>query len=195
MRIIEAITLTVLSISLSVAVFAQATWKSDPNHSKLTFTTTHLGISDIAGLFKTFEATVSASQANFSDAVFKLFVEVKSIDTEVDMRDDHRRSEDFFHAEAFPVITYRSTAIERVGQDKYRLVGQLTLHGITKGLPMDLWYRGTIENPQSKAVTSGFQLTDTLKRSDFNIGPRFPAPMISDEVQIKADGEFLKQEG
>lgn len=195
MRIIKAITLTVLSISLSVGVFAQATWKSDPNHSKLTFTTTHLGISDIAGLFKTFEATVSASQANFSDAVFKLSVEVKSIDTEVDMRDDHLRSEDFFHAEAFAVMTYRSTAIERVGPDKYRLVGQLTLHGITKELAMDLWYRGTIVNPQSKAVTSGFQLTGTLKRSDFNIGPKFPAPMISDEVQIKADGEFLKQEG
>ena len=60
---------------------------------------------------------------------------------------------------------------------------------------MDLRYRRTIEIPQCKVVTSGFLLTGTLKRSDFNLGPKFPAPMISDEVHIKADGEFLKQEG
>ena len=59
---------------------------------------------------------------------------------------------------------------------------------------MDLWYRGTIENPQSKATTAGFQLTGNIKRSDFNVGPKFPAPMLSDEVRIKADGEFIQKQ-
>jgi len=109
------------------------------------------------------------------------------------MRDDHLRSADFFNVEKFPKMTYKSTSIKKAGKDRYKLTGDLTLHGITKPVTMELWYRGTIENPQNGAVTSGFQLTGTLNRSDFNIGPDFPELMISDEVKIKADGEFIKQ--
>ncbi len=90
-------------------------------------------------------------------------------------------------------MTYRSTSISRTGKGKFRLTGNLTLYGITKPVTMDLWYRGTIENPQSKKQTAGFQLTGTLKRSEFNIGPNFPEPLISDKVMIKADGEFIRQ--
>ncbi len=87
--------LILLTVLISVAVSAQTTWKSDPMHSKLTFATTHLGISDVAGLFKQFDATVTANKADFSDAVFTLTVAVASIDTEVEMRDNHLRSADF----------------------------------------------------------------------------------------------------
>lgn len=170
---------------------AQSTWKVDPNHSKLTFTVTHLGISDILGLFQKFDATITASQADFSDAVFDLSVDVASINTEVKKRDDHLRSADFFDVENFPTITFRSSSIERSDENKYKLSGDLTMHGITKPVTMDLWYRGTIEN--NDAQTSGFQLTGILKRSDFNIGPDFPPPMLSDEVYIQADGEFIQQ--
>lgn len=187
--------LALVGMALSVSVFAQSNWKSDPNHSKLTFSVTHLGISDIAGLFNTFDARIMANKDDFSDASFTLSVDVNTINTQVEMRDNHLRSEDFFHVEKFPTMTYKSTSIKKVGPDKYKLIGDLTLLGITREVAMDLWYRGTIENPQSKALTSGFQLTGTLKRSDFNLGPKFPAPMISNEVSIKADGEFLKQEG
>ncbi|HRO48169.1 YceI family protein [Agriterribacter sp.] len=182
-----------VAVLLSISLFAQTTWKVDPMHSKLTFSVTHLGISDVAGLFKTFDVTAVAKQADFSDAVFELSVDVASINTEVQMRDDHLRSADFFEVEKYAKMTFKSTSVKKSGQNKYQLTGDLTLHGITKPVTMDLWYRGTIENPQSKAVISGFQLTGVLKRSDFNIGPKFPAPMISDEVQIKADGEFIKQ--
>lgn len=178
---------------LSTTLFAQTTWKVDPMHSKLTFTVTHLGIADVAGLFKTFDVTAVANQPDFSDAVFELSVDVASINTEVQMRDDHLKSADFFEVTKYPKMTFKSTAVKKVGENKYTLTGDLTLHGATKQVTMDLWYRGTIENPQSKAITSGFQLTGTLKRSDFNIGSKFPAPMISDEVQIKADGEFIKK--
>lgn len=195
MNTIKKITLTLVSVVLSLSVFAQTSWKSDPNHSKLTFSTIHLGISDVAGLFNSFDATITANEQNFSDAVFGLTVDVKSIDTEIEMRDNHLRSEDFFHVEKFPTMSYKSTSIKKVGKDRYKLTGDLTLHGVTKEVVMDLWYRGTIENPQSKDITSGFQLTGTLKRSDFNIGPKFPSSMISDEVSIKADGEFIRQEG
>lgn len=195
MNTIKKISLTLVSVALSLSVFAQTSWKSDPNHSKLTFSTVHLGISDVAGLFNSFDATITTNEKDFSDAVFELTVAVKSIDTEVEMRDNHLRSEDFFHVEKFPLMTYKSTSIEKVGTDRYQLTGDLTLHGVTKEVVMDLWYRGTIENSQSKAITAGFQLTGTLKRSDFNIGSDFPSAMISDEGQIKADGEFIRQEG
>jgi polyisoprenoid-binding protein YceI len=178
---------------LSSTVFAQTNWKADPNHSKLTSTTNHLGISDIAGLFKTFDVTVTANQENFSDAVFTLSADVGSIDTEVEMRDNHLRSGDFFEVEKFPKMTFTSTSIKKTGTDKYKLTGNLTIRDITKPVTMDLWYRGTIQHPQSKAPTAGFQLTGNIKRSDFNVGPKFPAPMISDDVQIKADGEFVKK--
>ncbi|TAM99215.1 MAG: YceI family protein [Chitinophagaceae bacterium] len=195
MNTIKRITLTLVSFVLTLSVFAQTSWKSDPNHSKLTFSTVHLGISDVAGLFNSFDATIIANKEDFSDAVFELFVDVKSINTEIEVRDNHLRSEDFFHVEKFPIMTYKSTSIQKVGTDRYKIIGNLALHGVTKEVVMDLWYRGTIENPQSKDITSGFQLTGTLKRSDFNIGPKFPKAMVSDEVKIKADGEFIRQEG
>ena len=178
---------------LSTALFAQTTWKVDPMHSKLTFSVTHLGISDVAGLFKTFDVTAVTNQPDFSDAVFELSVDVASINTEVQMRDDHLKSADFFEVAKYPKMTFKSSSVKKISENKYQLTGDLTLHGITKPVTMDLWYRGTIDNPQSKAPTSGFQLTGILKRSDFNIGSKFPAPMISDEVQIKADGEFIKK--
>jgi polyisoprenoid-binding protein YceI len=178
---------------LSTPIFAQTTWKADPMHSKLTFSTTHLGISDIAGLFKTFDVTVTANQENFSDAAFTLSADLGSINTEVEMRDNHLKSADFFEVEKYPKMTFKSTAIQKNGKDKYKLTGNLTIRDITKPVTMDLWYRGTIENPQSKATTAGFQLTGKIKRSDFNVGPKFPAPMISDEVRIKADGEFIQK--
>lgn len=178
---------------LAISLFAQTTWKADPMHSKLTFTVTHLGIADVAGLFKTFDVSAVTNTSDFSDAVFELSIDVASINTEVQMRDDHLKSPDFFEVEKYPAMTFKSTSVKKISENRHQLSGDLTLRGITKPVTMNLWYRGTIENPQSKAITSGFQLTGVLKRSDFNIGTKFPAPMLSDEVQIKADGEFIKQ--
>jgi polyisoprenoid-binding protein YceI len=174
---------------------AQTTWKADPMHSKLSFSTVHHGISDIAGLFKIFEITATAKKADFSDASFELSTEVASINTEVEMRDNHLRSAEFFDVEKYPKMTFKSTSIKKIGKEKgkYKLMGNLTLHGITKPVTINMWYRGTITNPQSKAITAGFQFSGILKRSDFDIGSKFPAPMISDAVKIKADCEFIKQ--
>lgn len=180
-------------VLLSVSVFAQTTWKSDPMHSRLSFGITHLGISEVDGAFQTFDVTIVTNKPDFSDASFELSADVKSIDTEIEMRDNHLRSADFFNVEKFPKMTFKSTSIKKNGKNKYKLSGDLTLLGITKPVTMDLWYRGTIQNPQSKADVSGFQLTGSIKRSDFNVGPNFPAPMLSDVVRIKADGEFGKK--
>ncbi|HUH32336.1 MAG TPA: YceI family protein [Daejeonella sp.] len=178
---------------LSTSLFAQTTWNVDPAHARLGFIINHMGISDVDGIFKKFDVTATAGKADFSDAVFQLSADVNSIDTEIEMRDNHLRNADFFDVEKYPKLTFKSTSIKPVSKNKYKVTGDLTLKGVTKPVTMDLWYRGTIENAQSKTTNSGFQLTGVLKRSDFNLGTQFPSAMLSDEVQIKADGEFIKK--
>lgn len=175
----------------ATAVQAQATWKSDPPHSRISFVINHLGISEVSGIFKQFDVTVTASKEDFSDARFELSIDVASIDTEVEKRDNHLRSPDFFEVAKYPKMTYHSTSIKPVGDNRYKLTGELTLHGLTRTVTMDLWYRGTTMN--QKNTTAGFQLTGVLKRSDFDIGPKFAPPMLGADVTIKADGEFIKQ--
>ena len=185
--------LFMISLALGTTGIAQSTWKADPMHSKVTFSAPHMGISDIDGLFKTFELSARSSQADFSDAVFELSVDVASIDTEVQPRDKHLRSGDFFEVEKFPKMTFKSTSVKKNGKDRYKLTGDLTIRGITKPVTMDFWYRGTTQNPQNKATTAGFKVTGTIKRSDFGVGPNFPPPMIGDEIAIQVDGELIKQ--
>jgi len=168
------------------------TWKNDKAHSQLAFTVTHLGLSDVSGTFNDFDVTVQSQKADFSDAVFELTAKTASIDTRVDARNKHLKSPDFFDAEKYPELTFKSTSIQKNGKNKYKLTGDLSLHGVTKPVTMDLVYRGTKENPMSKKPTTGFQLTGIIKRSDFAVGANFPPQVVSDEVRIKADGEFAQ---
>ena len=167
-------------------------WQNDDAHSQLSFTVTHLGVSDVSGTFNDFDVTVKSSKPDFSDASFELIAKTASLDTRVDARNNHLKSADFFNVEKYPELTFKSTSLNKTGKNEYKLNGNLTLLGITKPVTMNLLYRGTVENAMNKKQTAGFQLTGTIKRSDFNVGPGFPAPMISDEVRIKADGEFTQ---
>jgi polyisoprenoid-binding protein YceI len=169
------------------------TWKNDKPHSQLAFTITHLGIADISGTFNDFDVNVTSSKKDFSDATFELTAKTASIDTRVEARNTHLKSADFFDVAKYPEMTFKSTSLKKIGKDKYKLSGNLTLHGITKPVTMNLNYRGVTQNPMSKATTAGFQLEGVIKRSDFNVGPGFTAPILSDEVRIKADGEFIQK--
>lgn len=171
---------------------AVETWKSDKAHSSIGFAVTHLGISDQVGGFKNFDVTIKAEKADFTDAVIEMSAEVGSINTGNEMRDKHLKSADFFDAEKYPTLSFVSTGLKAAGKNKFKLTGNLTLHGVTKPVTLDLLYRGTTTNPMSKAATSGFQVTGTIKRTDFGIATGFPAAMLGDEVTIKADGEFSK---
>ncbi len=168
------------------------TWQNDDAHSQLGFTVTHLGIADVSGTFNDFDVTLTSSKPDFSDAQVELTARVASIDTRVEARDNHLKSADFFDAGKYPALTFKSTSLTPAGKNQFKLTGDLTLHGVTKPVTLDLFYKGTVENPMSKKATAGFQVTGTIKRSDFGIGAGFPAPMISDEVRIKADGEFAQ---
>ena len=179
------------AVLLSVSAIAQTTWVEDPMHSKLGFTVTHLGIADVPGYFDDYDVTITSSKPDFSDAVVELTAETKSINTQVDPRDNHLRSADFFDVEKYPAMTFKSTSIKKLKAGNYELTGDLTIHGTTKQVKVNMLYRGTTANPNANgAPVAGIQITGTIKRSDFGVGPGFPPPMISDEVRIKADGEF-----
>src|SRR5436853_5285057 len=135
-----------LPLFLQATLFAQTTtWTNDKMHSKLTFTATHLLVSDVDGLFKKFQVAITTTKPDFSDAVFELSADVSSINTEVEMRDNDLKSANFFDAATYPSITFKSTSIKPNGQNRYKLTGNLTMHGVTKSVTMDLWYRGTTE--------------------------------------------------
>src|SRR5690554_567108 len=186
---ILAITLLIVASAFTIV---NNTWKSDKDHSQLVFTVTHLGISDVSGTFNDFDVTVQSSKADFSDAVFEMKAKVNSIDTRVEARDNHLKSADFFDADKFPEMTFKSKKITKNKKDNYKLTGDLTMHGVTKSVTMDMDYRGKTTNPMNNQETIGFQVSGKIKRSDFNIGPSFPELVISEEVHIKFDGEFIK---
>ncbi|HEY0678213.1 MAG TPA: YceI family protein [Chitinophagaceae bacterium] len=185
----------ILAAFITLASFTTGltTWQNDDPHSQIGFTVTHLGIADVSGTFNDFDVTVSSSKPDFSDASFELKAKTASIDTRVEARNNHLKSADFFDVVKYPELTFKSTSLKKKGKDSYELSGDLTLHGITKPVTMNLKYRGTTQNPMSKATTVGFQLDGVIKRSDFNVGAGFPSAMISDEVRIKADGEFIQK--
>jgi polyisoprenoid-binding protein YceI len=180
------------SVFLYTAASAQTTWTVDKAHSNVKFTVTHLLVNDVDGTFKTYDATITSTKPDFSDAKVAFTVQTASLSTENDNRDNHLKSADFFDVANKPALTFTSTGISKTSDKHYAVTGNLTLAGVTKPATFDLWYRGTITNPMSKADDAGFQLTGTIKRSDFNFGSKFGAAMLSDDVTIKANGEFAK---
>ncbi|MDB4926157.1 YceI family protein [Mucilaginibacter sp.] len=188
----KIVTLLAIALLSSVTVFAQSTWKVDKLHSQLKFTITHLAVSDVEGVFKDFDVTIVTNKPDFSDAKFTLIAKTASINTDIEKRDNHLKSEEFFDVTKYNTLTFASTSITKTAANRYKLKGNMTLHGVTKPIAMELWYRGTITNPSTNADDAGFQLTGELKRSDFGFGSKYGPPMLSDEVQIKANGEFSK---
>ena len=188
--------LFVLLVAGSAALFAfksaPATWNADKSHSKLGFVVTHLMITDVEGSFKNFESTITASKDDFSDAVVTLSADVNSVNTEDANRDGHLKTADFFDAEKFPKLTFKSTAVKKLAGNKFKVTGDLTLHGVTKSVTLDAALRGVTVNPQSKKTLAGFKVTGTIKRSDFALGSKYPNAMLSDEITLNANTEFVK---
>ena len=187
-------TFMILSAFVLLTAFTAWTgaWNNDDAHSQLTFTVKHLGITDVTGTFNDFDVSIESKKADFSDAVVELTAKVASIDTRVEARDNHLKSADFFDAEKYPDLYFKSSGIRKITPTKFQLTGPLTMHGVTKTVSVIMDYTGTVVNAMNKKQTAGFRVTGVIKRSDFNIGNGFPAPMISDEVRIKADGEFIQ---
>jgi polyisoprenoid-binding protein YceI len=151
-----------------------------------------MGISDFNGNFGKFETKITTSKEDFSDAVVELSADVNTINTGNEMRDGHLKSADFFETEKFPTLTFKSTSFKLVKGKNYKIEGELTMHGVSKKVTLDAIHYGNVENPQNKKTVAGFKVTGVVKRSDFGIGAGFPAPGLSDEVNLIADLELGK---
>lgn len=180
-----------IALLVSATTFAQ-TWSLDKAHSKVGFNITHLMISTVDGSFKNVDAKITSSKEDFSDAVIELTADVASIDTDNEKRDEHLKGPDYFDAAKFATLTFKSKSFKKVGDKKYKLAGDLTLHGVTKPVELDVVFGGVIDHPYTKKKVAGFKVTGVIKRSDFGISPGTPSSMLSDEVTLAAATEFNK---
>lgn len=184
--------LLVLAIGVaSLSVNAQ-TWTLDKSHAKLGFEVTHLMVSSVDGSFKNFDVKVTSSKDDFTDARVELTADAASIYTDNDKRDEHLRSADFFDAAKYPTLTFKSTSLTKKSDNKYALVGDLTMHGVTKPVTLEATLNGTTVHPYSKKTIAGFKVTGAFKRSDFEIGKGTPGAVVSDEVRLNTNLELIK---
>ena len=186
----------VLGVALALFSFKSsetATWTIDPVHSRVGFGITHLGINEVIGYFTKYEAKVTASKEDFSDAQFELSGDVASVSTGFDGLDGHLKAADMMDAATTPKFTFKSTSVKSKGGKNLEVKGDLTLHGITKPVTLDATFNGSKVHPMdSKKTVSGFKLTGKINRKDFNVGKDLPDMIASDIVTINATTEFAK---
>lgn len=187
-KIISSLALLLLFTAVS------AQWTVDKGHSKVAFIVQHHGISEVDGYFKKYEATLTSTKADLSDAVFEMTVETASINTDLEMRDNHLRSEDIFNVEKFPTMTFKSTSFTKKNGNQYVMAGNITLRGITKEIVLEVIMNGPVENPNKNAknIQIGIKGLGKIKRSDFNLGSKLTNAFVGDEIQIRVTGEFNK---
>lgn len=182
--------LTIALLASALGALAQ-NWKMDRAHSKLGFTVTHLLISEVDGGFKDFDVIITSAKDDLSDAVIELTATINSIDTDNERRDTDLKSANWFDAATHPTMTFKSTSIKRVADKKYSLSGNLTLHGVTRPVTMDMALLGTREHPRTKKPMAAIKVTGKINRTDFGVGSDNTAT-VGDEVEIRGVGEFTK---
>lgn len=175
-------------VLIAAAAGAQG-WAVDKAHAKLGFSITHLMISDVEGSFRTYEATITSAKDDFSDAVFEISADIAGINTDNEGRDKDLQGEGFFDAAKFPKLTFKSTSFAKVEGNKYKLVGDLTMKGVTKPIEMQVVINGPIDRRGKKVI--GVKVSGMFKRTDFGVG-RPGGAMVSEEITIIANGEFVK---
>jgi polyisoprenoid-binding protein YceI len=145
-----------------------STWTSDPMHSIDEFAVKHLVVTTVKGRFRDFEATLHIDEANPENSRVEAKIAVASVDTNVEARDADLRSDNFFSADQFPYITFRSTRIERLDEERFRVAGYLTIRDVTKQVVLDGEYEGQIDDPYGHR-RAGFTATTQLSRKEFGI--------------------------
>lgn len=147
---------------------ALSTWTIDPVHSVAEFAVKHMMISTVKGRFRLLEGTLRLDEADPAAAAVTASIDMSSIDTGEPQRDDHLRSDDFFSAERFPEMTFRSTRVERVDDTRWKVTGDLTIRDVTREVVLDTEYEGQIRDAFGKQ-RAAFTAETTLNRSEFGL--------------------------
>jgi polyisoprenoid-binding protein YceI len=143
-------------------------WMLDKAHSSIGFSVRHMVISEVTGNFKDFDISFTSSKDDYSDATVDASIRVASINTDNERRDGHLKTDDFFNAEKFPQIKFKSTSFENVGENKYKITGDLTVRDVTKKVTFDAVYNGTIKAPWGATVSS-WKATLAVNRFDYGL--------------------------
>jgi polyisoprenoid-binding protein YceI len=186
---------TATTTTVTTPVIAPGTWVADPAHSRVEFAVKHLGIATVRGTFEKFEGSFELGD-DISTAAFTATIDAASINTNEEQRDAHLRSADFFAAETHPQLAFRSTTVEPVDKDTFRITGELTMHGITREVALEAVVLGTETDPWGNDRV-GLEIVGQLNRSDFEM--RFNQVLgsgnvvVSDKVKINLDISAVKQ--
>ena len=176
---------------MSAASFAQTKWSVDPMHSFVRFEVKHMGISFVDGSFKKFEGTIDAAKPDLTDAKINFTVDVNSINTDVEMRNNHLKTDDFFNAAKYPTMTFVSSSFKKVKEGSYLLSGKLTIRDVTKDVVFNVVYGGTAKDQQSN-IKAGFHATTTINRLDYNIKYDPTGMGVAKDVKINLNLEFVQ---
>ena len=170
-------------------------WVLDPMHSEVQFKVKHLVISTVTGSFKKFEGTMETENEDFTGADINISLDVNSIDTNQDQRDGHLKGADFFDAEKYPAITFKSTSFEKDVSD-YTLKGDLTIKGVTKPVKLAAEYGGLATDFYGN-TKAGFDVTGKINRKEFGLTwdgiTEAGSVVVSDEVKLIFNVQFAKQ--
>ncbi|MCE2712140.1 MAG: YceI family protein [Cryomorphaceae bacterium] len=169
-------------------------WNVDPMHSEIGFKVKHMMITNVSGNFGSFNASAQTMNDDFSDAEFNFSADINSINTGVADRDGHLKSDDFFNAEKFPQLTFRSTEIKKDGSELI-ISGDLTIRDVTKKVQFSSEFSGIVIDPYGQ-IKAGFSIEGKIKRSEFGLTWSAVTEagniVVGDEVKLHAELQFVK---
>lgn len=187
----------VLFLFAGSATFAQSTkWTQDASHSHVGFAVKHLVIATAKGNFKDYTVTVLSDKDDFSDAKVEVVINTASVFTDNEDRDKHLRSDDFFNAEKYPTMVFKSKSMKKNGKNKYKLTGDLTIRDVTKTVTLDVEFGGQIKDPWGN-TKAGFTISGEVNRFDYGLkwSKTLEAGglVVDKVVRIHCDVELAKQ--
>ena len=171
-------------------------WEIDASHSHIVFAVRHMMISTVRGNFNVIRGTMHIDEANPANSWVDAEAETASIDTRDDRRDSHLRSADFFEAEKYPTISFKSTKVERVESEEYKVTGDLTMHGVTKPVVFDVEYSGQIKDPYG-LQRAGISGKAKISRKDWGLSwspvLETGGAVVSDDVKLDLELEAVNK--
>lgn len=174
----------------------RTTWEIDPAHTLIEFSTRHMMVTTVKGRFTGIRGTINLDTANPTNSSVEAEIDSKTLETGADQRNEHLRSADFLEVDKFPTINFKSTRIELEGNERAKVHGNLTIHGVTKEVVLDTELTGFNRNPWGKEVV-GFEGRTTINRKDFglqwNVALETGGVLVSDTVKIELAVEATKQ--
>jgi len=180
----------ITALAMTATVAAQSgTWQIDPNHTAAQFSVRHLGVSTVRGAFMKVSGSANYDPADPTKLSLEATIDANSVDTRVEMRDNDLRSPNFFDVQKFPTITFHSKQAKAAGPGKLQITGDLTIHGVTKEVVLDV-DGPTAPIKDQKGQRIGASATTRVSRKDFGVNG-LPS-VVGDEITITIDTELIQ---